>query len=67
MASAPFVIRAFTSFVQSQFGPMPKHLFTASTFYLACAASLAVSLVGGLIPALRAGRVPIAEGLRQAA
>jgi putative ABC transport system permease protein len=67
MASAPLVIRAFTIFVQSQFGPMPKHLFSASTFYLACAASLAVALVGGLIPALKAGRVPIAEGLRQAA
>lgn len=67
MASAPTVIHAFTAFVQSRFGPMPEHLFTASTFYLAGGAAIAVALLGGLFPAIRAGRVPIAEGLRQAA
>lgn len=67
MAAAPSVIDGFSRFVQAQFGPMPQHLFAASTFYLAAAAALGVALAGGLIPALRAGQVSVSRGLRQVA
>jgi putative ABC transport system permease protein len=65
--AAPPLVRGFLKAVESQFGQMPTTAVQARTLVLAAAAALLVSLLGGVLPALRAVRIPIAEGLRKVA
>jgi putative ABC transport system permease protein len=65
--AAPPLVRGFLKAVESQFGQMPTSSVRPQTLMLAAAAALLVSLLAGVLPALRAVRIPIAEGLRKVA
>ncbi|EPX56534.1 ABC-type antimicrobial peptide transport system, permease component [Cystobacter fuscus DSM 2262] len=63
---APPLIHGFISAVGSQLG-VPKDFMRESTLLLGALAALGVSLLAGAIPALRAVRISVAEGLRKVA
>jgi putative ABC transport system permease protein len=65
--AAPPLLEGFTRAVQSQFGPMPESGVRAQTLVLAALAAVGVSLLGAVGPAIRALRLPVAEGLRRVA
>jgi putative ABC transport system permease protein len=67
LALAPPVIDGFAAVVSENFGPLQEVTITARTYALATGASLGVALLAGLLPALRAANLPIAEGLRRVA
>ena len=58
------VVRIFHAATVSVFAKMP---LVADTFYLQAACALAVGLVAGIVPAIRAARVKIVDGLRHVA
>ncbi len=64
---APPLIENFAGIVQEQFGTLPEIRVRAGTVILAAAAALLVGLAAGALPALRASRLAIAEGLRKVA
>ncbi|WNG26848.1 FtsX-like permease family protein [Cystobacter fuscus] len=64
---APPLINGFMSAVGSQLGGVPKDFPRESTLLLGALAALGVSLLAGAIPALRAVRISVAEGLRKVA
>ncbi|MFY0576728.1 ABC transporter permease [Cystobacter fuscus] len=64
---APPLINGFISAVGSQLGGVPKDFMRESTLLLGALAALGVSLLAGAIPALRAVRISVAEGLRKVA
>lgn len=64
---APPLIHGFISAVGSQLGGVPKDFMRESTLLLGALAALGVSLLAGAIPALRAVRISVAEGLRKVA
>lgn len=64
---APPLVHGFISAVGSQLGGVPKDFMRESTLLLGALAALGVSLLAGAIPALRAVRISVAEGLRKVA
>jgi putative ABC transport system permease protein len=58
------VVRGFHAATVSMFAKMP---LVAETFYLQAACAVAVGLVAGIVPAVRAARVKIVDGLRHVA
>jgi putative ABC transport system permease protein len=63
LLTAP-VIRGFHAATVNLFAKMP---LVATTFYLQAACALAVGVVAGIVPAVRAARVKIVDGLRHVA
>ncbi len=61
MLLTPVVVQVFHAATVSVFAKMP---LVAQTFYLQAACAVAVGLVAGVIPAVRAARVKIVDGLR---
>ena len=61
MLLTPLVVHAFHSVTISVFAKMP---LVAQTLYLQAACAVVVGLVAGVIPAVRAARVKIVDGLR---
>ncbi len=64
MLLTPIVVKAFHAATVSVFAKMP---LVAHTFYLQAVCALAVGLVAGIVPAIRAARVKIVDGLRHVA
>ncbi|QRK10055.1 ABC transporter permease [Archangium violaceum] len=64
---APPLIRGFVALVGSQMGGLPAEFMRGSTLVLGALAAVGVALLAGAIPALRAIRIPVAEGLRKVA
>jgi putative ABC transport system permease protein len=64
MLLTPIAVRFFHAATVSVFAKMP---LVAQTFYLQAACALAVGAVAGVVPALRAARVRIVDGLRHVA
>jgi putative ABC transport system permease protein len=64
---APPLVNGFLSVVGSQLGGLPEDIIQRSTLVLGALAALGVSLLAGAIPAVRAVRLPVAEGLRKVA
>jgi putative ABC transport system permease protein len=58
------VVRIFHAATVSVFAKMP---LVADTFYLQAACALVVGVVAGIVPAIRAARVKIVDGLRHIA
>jgi putative ABC transport system permease protein len=58
------VVRGFHAATVSMFAKMP---LVPQTFYLQAACALAVGVVAGIVPAIRAARVKIVDGLRHVA
>ncbi|RKG71649.1 ABC transporter permease [Corallococcus sp. CA054B] len=67
VAAAPVLVGIFAKLIASRFGPMPDHLTRGHTLWVSALAAVAVSLLAGVGPALRAVRLPVAEGLRKVA
>lgn len=67
VAAAPLVIRAFGRIVTSAMGTFPKPIVDPATLAIGAAAVIAVALVAGVIPAIQAARLPVAEGLHRTA
>lgn len=67
LAAAPFVTRAFGRIVARSFGAFPEPVLSPATFALSALAALMVGLLAGTIPAARAAKLPLAEGLRRVA
>ncbi len=64
MLLTPPVVRVFHAATISVFAKMP---LVPQTFYLQAACALAVGLVAGVVPAVRASRIRIVDGLRHVA
>ena len=64
MLLTPIVVKGFHAATVSVFAKMP---LVAQTFYLQAACAVAVGLVAGVVPAIRAARVKIVDGLRHVA
>ncbi|WP_257453611.1 ABC transporter permease [Archangium lipolyticum] len=65
---APPLINVFIAAVGSQMGGgIPKDFMRESTLLFGALAALGVSLLAGAIPAMRAVRISVAEGLRKVA
>lgn len=64
MLLTPVVVQGFHAATVSVFAKMP---LVAQTFYLQAACAVAVGLVAGIVPAVRAARVKIVDGLRHVA
>jgi putative ABC transport system permease protein len=64
MLLTPPVVKLFHGLTVSVFAKMP---LVPQTFYLQAACALAVGLVAGIVPAWRAARVKIVDGLRHVA
>jgi len=64
MLLTPIVVKLFHGLTVSVFAKMP---LVPQTFYLQALCGLAVGLVAGLVPAWRAARVRIVDGLRHVA
>lgn len=65
--AAPSLVQGFARLIESQFGSLPDHLMRTQTLVLSAVAALGVSLLAGAVPAWRAVRLPVAEGLRKVA
>ncbi len=65
--AAPPLVRGFLKAVESQFGQMPTSAVQPRTLLLSALAVVLAAVLAGIIPALRAVRLPIAEGLRKVA
>ena len=61
MLLTPIVVQGFHAATVSVFAKMP---LVAQTFYLQAACAVAVGLVAGIVPAFRAARIKIVDGLR---
>jgi len=64
MLLTPIVVKGFHAATVSVFAKMP---LVAQTFYLQAACAVAVGMVAGIVPAIRAARVKIVDGLRHVA
>jgi putative ABC transport system permease protein len=64
MLLTPPVVQVFHAATISVFAKMP---LVPQTFYLQAACALVVGLVAGIVPAFRAGRIRIVDGLRHVA
>jgi putative ABC transport system permease protein len=67
IALAPAVVRGFVAAVEGEFGGFPDIQLQASTLLLAAALAVAVALLAALVPALRAARLSVVDGLRKVA
>ena len=63
LLTAP-VVQVFHAATISVFAKMP---LVPQTFYLQAACALVVGVVAGIVPAIRAGRIRIVDGLRHVA
>jgi putative ABC transport system permease protein len=64
---SPPLVNGFLGVVGSQLGGLPENVIQRSTLLLGALAALGVSLLAGAIPAVRAVRISVAEGLRKVA
>jgi len=64
MALTPPVVQVFHAATVSVFAKMP---LVPQTFYLQAACALVVGVVAGIVPAIRASRIRIVDGLRHVA
>jgi putative ABC transport system permease protein len=64
MLLTPPVVQVFHAATISVFAKMP---LVPQTFYLQAACALVVGVVAGIVPAIRAGRIRIVDGLRHVA
>jgi putative ABC transport system permease protein len=64
---SPPLVNGFLGVVGSQLGGLPDNVIQRSTLVLGALAALGVSLLAGAIPALRAVRISVADGLRKVA
>ncbi len=64
MALTTPVVHAFHAMTQNVFAKMP---LVAETFWLQAACAVVVGLAAGIVPAIRAMRMPIVDGLRHVA
>ncbi len=64
MLLTPLVVQVFHAATISVFAKMP---LVPQTFYLQAACALVVGLVAGVVPAVRASRIKIVDGLRHVA
>ncbi len=64
---SPPLVNGFLGLVGSQLGGLPENVIQRSTLLLGALAALGVSLLAGAIPAVRAVRISVAEGLRKVA
>ena len=64
MLLTPIAVKGFHAATVSVFAKMP---LVAQTFYLQAACAVAVGVVAGIVPAIRAARVKIVDGLRHVA
>lgn len=67
LSLAPALIRGFVSAVEDRFGAFPDVQLRTATLALAAGAVLCVALLAAALPAIRAARIPVAEGLRKEA
>lgn len=67
MAASPWLTKAFRAVVSKSVGTLPEISVAPSTLGLGAAAAAAVGLAAVLLPAIRAARLPVAEGLRRVA
>jgi putative ABC transport system permease protein len=67
IVGAPFVTRAFGRIVSQSFGAFPEPVLSPETLALSASAAVLVGLLAGAVPAIRAARLPLAEGLRRIA
>lgn len=67
VAAAPSLVNGFARLIASQFGQIPDNVMRGRTLAVSALAAVAVSLLAGVGPALRAVRMPVAEGLRKVA
>jgi putative ABC transport system permease protein len=67
LAGSPLAVRAFGRLVAQSFGSFPEPVLSVTTLVLSTAAALAVGLLAGALPAVRASRLIVAEGLRRVA
>ncbi|MCC6559216.1 MAG: FtsX-like permease family protein [Polyangiaceae bacterium] len=65
LAAAPLVVRAFGRLVSTAMGAFPRPTLQPATLALSAALALIVALLAGALPALRAARLDVAEGLRR--
>jgi putative ABC transport system permease protein len=65
IAAAPLITRAFARVVARSFGAFPRAVLHPETLVIGGAASILVGVLAGALPALRAARLPVAEGLRR--
>ncbi|WP_223632441.1 FtsX-like permease family protein [Corallococcus sp. EGB] len=67
VTAAPVLVRLFAKLIAARLGTLPEHLTRGHTLWVSALAAVAVSLLAGVGPALRAVRLPVAEGLRKVA
>jgi putative ABC transport system permease protein len=65
VAASPLIVRAFGRIVSHSFGSFPEPHIHPATAALSGAAAVLVGVLAGVIPALHAARLPVAEGLRR--
>ncbi|QSQ22404.1 ABC transporter permease [Pyxidicoccus parkwayensis] len=65
--AAPSLVNGFAKLIASQFGQLPDNVMRGRTLVFSALAAVGVSLLAGVGPALRAVRLPVAEGLRKVA
>jgi putative ABC transport system permease protein len=65
--AAPALVNGFARLIASQFGQLPDNVMRARTLGVSALAAVLVSLLAGIVPALRAVRMSVAEGLRKVA
>ncbi|MCY1019215.1 ABC transporter permease [Pyxidicoccus sp. MSG2] len=65
--AAPSLVNGFARLIASQFGQLPDNVMRGRTLVVSALAAVVVSLLAGVGPALRAVRLPVAEGLRKVA
>jgi putative ABC transport system permease protein len=66
-ALAPLVTHGFARIVAARMASFPKPSLEASTVVLGVVAATLVGLLAGVVPAVKAARIPVAEGLRRVA
>jgi putative ABC transport system permease protein len=67
MAASPSLIKAFRAVVAKSVGTLPEIPVAPATLGIGAAAAGAVGLAAVLLPAIRAARLSVAEGLRRVA
>lgn len=65
--AAPALVNGFARMVASQFGQLPDNVMRGRTLVVSALAALVVALLAGVGPAVRAIKLPVAEGLRKVA
>jgi putative ABC transport system permease protein len=67
LAGVPALVHAFASIVSKSFGAFPEPVISPRTVAISFVVVLFAGLLAGVWPAVRASRLPLAEGLRRVA